>query len=154
MNTEADNQRWDDIMAPVASEETPYLGSREDVQDILRGFMSDILEIRSDGQNVAERIEGTAREVADVFLGKDPEAARPVELFNAPGGIDRHLADQLNIAENSPEDTLVVALATMASSALDIFNQNATQEQWQEGAQALLDEYTSLFIGLVTKDDA
>ncbi len=153
MSEQADNKRMGDVLEVIGHPELPYLGNIEDVQAILHGFLSDILEIRESDENVPAKIEGTAREVADVFLGKDEDAAHPVETFNAPGGIDRHLASELNIEELGPDDTIVVALCTLGTGALEIIDQNVAEEQWKEGMKALLDEYTSLFVGLSTKDE-
>lgn len=134
-----------------------FLGDRETVEAALRLMLSAVLSIR-DGvhtgkipqSDLARLAMEALLKTARIFLGQDPNHV-PVVGWNEPGGIDEHLAKELNLVDVTPEDRVVNALYLLACEICQLVKQEQLgmpeeNTRWQ--MDAAIEQTARLFIGL------
>ena len=87
---------------------------------------------------------------AKYFLGEHPDH-RPVVGWNQPGGIDTHIATELNLGEPDPTQRVMYALGSLLTEICALVKQeeNGTPEEntrWQ--MDAAIQQTSRLMLGL------
>lgn len=136
---------------------TGFLGDPGIVEAALRLMLGEMLDIRDlvhSGELPAAELPRVAtlalRKTARIFLGQDAMHV-PVVGWNEPGGIDEHLAKELNLTDVPPEDRVTNALYLLASEICQLVKQEQLgmpeeNTRWQ--MDAAIEQTTRLFLGL------
>jgi len=145
------------IIAAFTARPDGYLGDPGTVGDALRLALVEVLDIR-DGVHtdkipegeLAQRVTEALRKTARIFLGQDPDH-RPVIGWNQPGGIDVHLAKELNLVDVPPEDRVVNALWQLVKEICQLVAQEEQgmppeNTRWQ--MDAAIGQHIKLLLGL------
>ncbi len=130
-----------------------WLGDAKLVGSLLRVFAHNALDgDDAAGGSFSARIDKEARDLAKIFLGQDSNY--PAPAWFGPGQVDKWLADKCGIQSNDPVECVAGALLAMIGELLELAssleNENSLPEQWQWQANAILDSYTHLFLGIPT----
>ncbi len=124
-----------------------YLGNPQVASSLLRDFVGGVMTDKVDYSEAAVRL---AHPLAKIFLGQDP--GYPGLEFNQPGCIDAYLAKEIGIGEPDPERRICVALFALLNELFAVqklvAEQQLIKEQWQPEVDAILEQYTNLFLGL------
>ncbi len=126
-----------------------YLGNPQVVSSLLRDFVGTLLSGKYEW-SLGDETEKLVHPLAKIFLGQDPNY--PGLEFNQPGCIDAYLAKELGLSDKDSEERVCVALILLLRELLDLHKivaeQQLIKEQWQPEVDAILEQYTNLFVGL------
>lgn len=141
----------------LAATDDDWLGNPRLVEDALRLMLAAILdargaraeEITSQSDFVAA-INAEEEKAAAIFLGQDVNH-RAVVGWNQPGGIDEHVAKELNISEPDPTKRVRLALRELWKEIFALVQQEEQgmppeNTRWQ--MEAAIEQTTKMFIGL------
>jgi hypothetical protein len=134
-----------------------YLGDPLTVEAELRLMLADILTVREARQSgglaeaaALERCNARMELAARVLLGEADEY-KPVIGWNQPGGVDEHLAKELNLAEADPVRRLILAQWLLVKEICQLVRQEedgmpTENTRWQ--MDAAIGQHTKLLLGL------
>lgn len=131
-----------------------YLGDREVVEAILRyivGKYFDRIKAKDVPDTRLRLLKEATRESVPIFLGDDKKYV-PLRNWNQRGAIDAFLAKWTGSSETDPELRVTHAILKMIQELQDLAEYAATdgvlEEQWNWQVGAILNKYTSLFMGI------
>ena len=119
-----------DTSAPdMDADEDPGLGHPRRVESTLKFMLLDVIQARTWRQNgeiddaeLNRLIVSAMETTAKYFLGEHPDH-RPVVGWNQPGGIDAHIATELNLGEPDPTQRVMCALWSLLTEICTLVKQ-------------------------------
>lgn len=134
------------------SQSERWLGNIGVVEGLLRQFVHSLLSEKMDPEEFSKELMDGATQLAKVFLGQSKEYPGP--KWFSPGQIDVLVGRQEGIDSEDPVERVAGGLIEMIGEFLkltqSIQKENTLPEQWQWQANAIIEYYVKLFMGLPT----
>jgi len=140
-----------------------YLGNPGMIDKTLRVMLAEALNLRDKvHRNELSEEESNAklgavlRITADIFLGRDSDTV-PIVGWNQPGGIDEHLAKELNLPDASAEGRVACTLLLLTEEIYSLVAQEERGEppentRWQ--MNVAVEMTTKMLLGIPLPGDA
>jgi len=150
-----------DALAQVANtEQIGYLGDPVIVESLLRSAISDVMSKMTEATPPEQRIQAVmskSEEVGAILLGGSKHYS-PMRNWNLPGKIDVFCAKWIGLAEIDPVSRMKHALVKMFNELLVLAqyagSKGVMPEQWKWQVDAIVQKYTSWFVGIDTPTQA
>lgn len=140
-----------------------YLGNPACIDSLLRFMLAEALDLRDkvhrselSEEESNSKLGAVLRRTADIFLGRDSDTV-PIVGWNQPGGIDEHLAKELNLPDASAEGRVVRTLYLLTDEIYSLVAQEERGEplentRWQ--MHAAIEMTCKMLLGIPLPGDA
>lgn len=154
---EATKSRDTDPASVLTAEPDAYLGDPRLVEASLQVMLLDVIQFRArrqtgeiDDAELNRLIVAAMETTAKIFLGEDPNHTAVVG-WNQPGGIDAHIATELNLTEPNPTQRVMYALWSLLTEICTLVKQEEDgmpeeNTRWQ--MDAAIKQIARLMLGL------
>jgi len=129
-----------------------YLGDHVVVDGLLRNFAFQLLTQtgKLDEPSFMKALDSESKSLANIFLGQDERYPGPD--WNTVGQIDVYVSRRVGIVSEDPQERVAGALISMIGELMElsqaIHDGKQIKEQWQWQANAVIDRYVRILMGL------
>lgn len=140
-----------------------YLGNPACIDSLLRVMLAEALDLRGmvhrhelSEEEFTAKAGAVLRRTADILLGRDSNTV-PIGGWNQPGGVDEHLAKELNLPDASAEGRVVRTLCLLTEEICSLVAQEERGEplentRWQ--MHAAVEMTCKMLLGIPLPGDA
>jgi len=142
------------------TEQVGYLGDPVIVESLLRTAIGDVMRKMTEATPPDERVQAVmskSEEIGVILLGGSKHYS-PMRNWNLPGKIDVFCAKWMGLADPDPVTRMKHALVKMFNELGALARYAGTKgvmpEQWKWQVDAIVQKYTSWFVGIDTPTQA